>query len=70
MKNIDIEQVKARYEIIFLGKVQDCVIKRKNLGVTQFQIAYKIGVSLSTIQNFEKYKCKDGFLIFAYNNLL
>jgi predicted transcriptional regulator len=70
MKNIDIKEIEANYEILFCGKVQDCVIKRKNLGVTQFQMSYKIGVSLSTIQNFEKYQCKNGFLIFAYNKIL
>lgn len=70
MKNIDIEEIKANYELLFCGKVQDCVIKRKNLGVTQFQIAYKIGVSLATIQNFESYKCKNGYLIYAYKKLL
>lgn len=70
MEIIDIEQIKANYEILFCGKVQDCVIKRKNLGVTQFQIAHKIGVSVATIQNFESYKSKNGYLIYAYNKIL
>lgn len=70
MKDIDIQYIKANYEIIFCGKVQDCVERRKNLRVTQFQMSYKIGVSLSTIQNFERYQCKSGYLIYAYNRLL
>jgi predicted transcriptional regulator len=70
MKNIDLEHIKADYEILFCGKVQDFVIKRKNLGITQFQMARKLGKSLSTIQNFERYGCKDAFLLFGYKKIL
>ena len=70
MKDIDLEDIKAHYEMLFCGYVQDLVIKRKKLGVTQFQMSYKLDKSLATIQNFESYKCKDYFILFAYKKLL
>ena len=70
MKNIDLQTIEANYELIFCSKVQKCIEIRKNLGITQSQIAFKLKKSLSTIQNFESFKCKDGFLIYAYKQLL
>ena len=69
MKQTDLQTIEADYELIWCSKVQNAVLKRKKLGITQFQIAYRLGKSVSTIQNFENYKCKDGFLIYAYNTL-
>ena len=70
MQDIDLEDIKAHYEMLFCGHVQDLVIKRKKLGITQLQMSYKLKKSLATIQNFETYKCKDYFLVFAYKKLL
>lgn len=67
---MQLTEMQAEYELLFCGKVQDLVIIRKNLGITQFQMSYKLGKSLSTIQNFETYKCKDAFLLFGYKKIL
>jgi len=65
-----IEDIRADYGINFLGKLQHYVILRKSLRVTQWDMACKIEVSLRTIQNFEAYKCKDYFILYAYVRIL
>lgn len=69
MKRFDLQRVTANYELLFYGNVQDLVIMRKNLRISQEQMALKLNKSLKTIQNFEAYKCKDYFLIFAYKEI-
>lgn len=70
MQNINKEQLKANYEMLFFGKVQDLVIMRRNLLINQSRMAYYCGVSLKTIQNFENYKCKDSFIKYVYEQVL
>jgi len=67
---MQLTRLQADYEILFCGKVQDLVIRRKKMGITQFQMSRKLGKSLSTIQNFERYGCKDAFILFGYKRIL
>ena len=69
-KTTNIKEIRIDYELNFCGKVQDYVIMRKNLRVTQFDMSCEIGVSLRTIQNFESYKCMDYFILYAYKRIL
>jgi len=70
MKTIENHELKDEYLALFCIKVQDLVIRRNILRVTQSQMAYKCKVSLKTIQNFENYRCTDAYLIFAYKRIL
>lgn len=70
MKSNKNQQLRAKYDLRFFGLVQDLVIKRKFLRVNQNKMSVLCGVSLRTIQNFENYRCKDYFLIFAYREIL
>lgn len=70
MEDIDLQEISFYYDVKFFSKVQELTERRKNLRVTQFQIAHKLDKSLKTIQNFEALKCKDYFLVFAYTKLL
>ena len=70
MKTLDIENIRSDYLHLFHFKALQVIEIRKNLRVTQFEMSYKIGVSLKTIQNFENHRCFDSFLIFAYRELL
>jgi len=42
---------------------------RKNLRINQSKMAFYCSVSLKTIQNFENYKSKDAFLLYAYKEV-
>lgn len=70
MQNAKQQELKSDYALFFYQKVQNVVIMRKNLRVTQAQMAFKTDKSLSTIQNFEKYDCMDYSLIFYYEQIL
>ena len=70
MKHIDIQDIESNYELKFNGNVQDLVLMRKNLHISQMEMSRIICKSLKTIQNFESYRCKDYFLIFAYKEIL
>lgn len=67
---IDYQQLILEYDSIFYNRVQNLVIKRKNLGINQSKMSFYTKKSLGTIQNFENYKCKDSFLLFAYKKIL
>ena len=69
MQSIDKQKLILNYEILFCGKVQDLVIMRKNLRINQSKMAFYCSVSLKTIQNFENYKSKDAFLLYAYKEV-
>lgn len=70
METLNKQQLRFDYEINFFSQVQNLTIKRKNLCINQSMIAFKTGVSLRTIQNFENYKCKDAYLLYAYKQIL
>lgn len=70
METLNKQQLRFDYEINFFSQVQNLTIKRKNLRVNQSIMAFKTGVSLRTIQNFENYKCKNAYLLYAYKQIL
>lgn len=70
MQNTINQNLKLRYTANFCDIVQELVVKRRNLRVNQNTMAFKAGVSLKTIQNFENYKNMNYYLIFAYREIL
>ena len=63
--------MKEDFEIQAMARVQDFVEKRKDLRINQIEIAFKLKVSLKTIQNFENYKSlNNAYLFWGYENLL
>lgn len=63
--------MKQQYEIQALSRVQKLTQKRKNLHITQIELAFKFEVSLRTIQNFENYQSlNNAYLFWAYENYL
>ena len=63
--------MKEDFEIQAMARVQDFVEKRKDLRINQIEIAFKLKVSLKTIQNFENYKSlNNAYLFLGYENLL
>jgi DNA-binding XRE family transcriptional regulator len=59
------QNIKDEYIVRFMQQVQFLVAQRKEQNFTQNDMAVMLGVSLKTIQNFENYRCFDGFLIFG-----
>jgi len=70
MKTIDNQILKTNYAALFCHNVQSLVFRRNNLRISQQHMAYKTGVSLRTIQNFENYKSENAYLIYAYKQIL
>lgn len=70
MQTLNKEQLRFNYDALFYSKVQNLVEIRKTLRISQSMVAFRCGVSLRTIQNFENYKCKDAYLLFAYKQIL
>ncbi len=68
-KGIDIELIKADFELYWCGKVQDLTILRKSK-MSQTKMVELTGRSLKTIQRFENYKCHDPELMYIYNQIL
>ena len=64
------QNIKDEYIVRFMQQVQFLVAQRKEQNFTQNDMAVILGVSLKTIQNFENYRCFDGFLIFGYKKIL
>lgn len=64
------EDIKTKFKIHLFEHVQILSLMRKNLHISQAQMAQYCGVSIKTIVNFENYKHNNPFLIFAYSNLL
>jgi DNA-binding XRE family transcriptional regulator len=63
--------MKEDFEIQAMANVQDLVEKRKILRINQIEMAFKLRVSLKTIQNFENYKSlNNAYLFWGYENLL
>ena len=70
MITTDNQLLKANYAALFCHHVQSLVFRRNNLHISQSHMAYKTGVSLRTIQNFENYKSENAYLIWAYKQIL
>ncbi len=68
-KGIDIELIKADFELYWCEKVQDLTILRKSK-MSQTKMVELTGRSLKTIQRFENYKCHDPELMYIYNQIL
>lgn len=70
MKTTDNQLLKTNYAALFCHHVQSLVFRRNNLRISQQHMAYKAGVSLRTIQNFESFKSENAYLIYAYKQIL
>lgn len=68
MKDLD-NPIRADFEFDFCMKAQP-LIRQRAQKFTQSQMAGKLGVSLRTIQNFEKYRTTDAYLIYGYRKVL
>lgn len=68
-ETIDIELVKADFQLIWCAKVQQLVILRRS-NLTQSDMAFLTCRSLKTIQRFERYKSKDPELMYIYREIL
>jgi DNA-binding XRE family transcriptional regulator len=63
--------MKEDFEIQAMTKVQDLIVKRKDLRINQIELAFRLGVSLKTIQNFENYKSlNSAYLFYGYETIL
>ena len=69
MKTTDNQLLKTNYTALFCHNVQSLVFQRNNLRISQQHMAFKTGVSLRTIQNFENYKSENAYLIWAYKKV-
>jgi DNA-binding XRE family transcriptional regulator len=61
-------KIKEKYNTMLLSQTQEVAIKRKELRITQEEMAFRCGVTLRTIQNFENYKFNNPYLVWAYNH--
>jgi len=68
MKNITEKELKEGYNSLFCKAIQKYSYIRATK-MSQQEVAYKIGVSLKTIQRFENYKTQSGYLLYAYKRL-
>jgi DNA-binding XRE family transcriptional regulator len=60
-------KIKEKYNTLILSQTQEVSLRRKELRITQEEMAFRCGVTLRTIQNFENYKFNNAYLIWAYN---
>jgi DNA-binding XRE family transcriptional regulator len=60
-------KIKEKYNTMLLAQTQEVAIKRKELRITQEEMAFRCGVTMKTIQNFENYKFNNAYLVWAYN---
>lgn len=67
--NADNQPLKEQYLTLFYGKVQELTTKRDNLGISQQAVADTAGVSLRTIQRFERYGVLDGYILYVYKKM-
>jgi len=67
MENIE-NQIRNEYEWQFCKKAQPLIQWRRS-NLSQSEMAHKIGVSLKSIQRFERLKLIDYYYIFAYKSL-
>ena len=70
MKTINNQDFKSSYATLFYIDVQQLVDIRKNMRITQSDIAFFSKVSLRTIQNFESYKSQNDYLRYVYTEIL
>ena len=68
--NTDNQTLKEQYLTLFYGKVQELAAKRDRLGISQQAVADHAGVSLRTIQRFERYSVTDAYILYVYKKML
>jgi hypothetical protein len=64
-----INEIFEQYKWNFWVEV-DSLVQLRRQKFTQTEMAQKLDVSLKTIQNFENYKCLEGYLLYGYKKIL
>jgi len=59
-------KIKEKYNTILLAQTQEVALRRKEFRITQEEMAFRCGVTMKTIQNFENYKFNNAYLVWAY----
>lgn len=67
--NIENQPLREQYLTLFYSKVQELAAKRDRLGISQQVVADTAGVSLRTIQRFERYNVLDGYILYVYEKM-
>ena len=70
MKVIEKQDFKTKYTLKFYNKVQKLVEQRKELHISQTEIARVGEVSLRKVQMFENYNSLDYYMIWLYKQIL
>ena len=64
-------KMRDKFEIEQLSTTQFLVDRRKRLLISQVEMAYRLNVSLKTIQNFENYKSlNSAYLVWGYKQIV
>ena len=62
--------IKEQYELDVYGEIQYLTQVRVKTKMSQQELANKLNVNIKTIQRFESYNSKSGYLIFGYKQIL